>query len=97
MRFMSSGPASGLCADNSEPGAYFRFCVSLSLSVLPLLALCLSLSLSKINKHFFKMSKVNLYTLDFKQPESLKKIFFNVYLFLRERESGGGAERERET
>ena len=40
-------PCVGLCADSSEPGACFGFCVSLSLS--------LSLSLSqKINKHLKK-------------------------------------------
>ena len=38
-----------LCADSSELGACFRFCVSLSLSAPPLLILCLSLSLE--NKH----------------------------------------------
>ena len=46
-------PCSGLCADNSEPGAYFTFCVSLS-DPPPLalyFSLSLSLSLSKINKH----------------------------------------------
>ena len=42
-------PRAGLCADSSEPGACFGFCVSLSFSALPLLILCLSLS--KINKH----------------------------------------------
>ena len=47
-------PCVGLCADISEPGACFRFCVSLSLSTLclpslpPSLTFCLSLS--KINK-----------------------------------------------
>ena len=41
-------PRVGLCADSSEPGASFRFCVSLSLSAPPPLTLCLSLS--KINK-----------------------------------------------
>ena len=45
-------PHIGLCADSSEPGACLRFCVSLSLSALPLLILCLSLS--KINKKTFK-------------------------------------------
>ena len=35
-------PRVGLCADSSEPGACFRFCTSLSLS-LPLLSLSLSL------------------------------------------------------
>ena len=40
-------PQLGLCADSSEPGACFGFCVSLSAS--PLLVLCVSLSVSKIN------------------------------------------------
>ena len=46
-------PCIGLCANSSEPGACFRFCVSLSLYPFP----TLTLSLSKINKHkknFFK-------------------------------------------
>ena len=42
-------PRVGLCADSSEPGACFGFCVSLSLCPSP--ALALSLSLSKISKH----------------------------------------------
>ena len=37
-------PRIGLCADISEPGASFRFCVSLCLSASPLLVLSLSLS-----------------------------------------------------
>ena len=41
-------PRVGLCADSSEPGACFRFCVSLSLWPSPVHAL--SLSVSKINK-----------------------------------------------
>ena len=36
-------PRVGLCADRSEPGACFRFCVSISLSAPPLLMLCLCL------------------------------------------------------
>ena len=40
-------PRVGVCADSSEPGACFRFCVSFSLS-LPPLVFCLCLS--KINK-----------------------------------------------
>ena len=40
-------PRVGLCADSSEPGACFRFCVSLSLWTSPIHAL--SLSASKIN------------------------------------------------
>ena len=51
-------PHAAFCADSSEPGACFRFCVSLSLSLslslcLPLPCLCslsLSLPLSKLNK-----------------------------------------------
>ena len=35
-------PRVGLCADSSEPGAFFGFCVSLSAP--PLLMLCLSQS-----------------------------------------------------
>ena len=38
-------PCVRLCADSLEPGGCFRFCVSLSLSAPPLLALCPSLSL----------------------------------------------------
>ena len=40
-------PHFGLCADSSEPGASFRFCVSLSLSAPPPLSLSLSLSQKK--------------------------------------------------
>ena len=45
-------PRVGLCADSSEPGTCFGFCVSLSLcpSSLPSLPSC-ALSLSNINKH----------------------------------------------
>ena len=39
-------PRVGLCADSTEPGACFGFCVSLSLC----LSLACALSLSKINK-----------------------------------------------
>ena len=41
------GPRVGLCADSSEPGACFRFCVSLSLCLFPSHTLSLSLSLSQ--------------------------------------------------
>ena len=37
-------PRIGLCADSSEPGACFGFCVSLSLCPSPALSLSLSLS-----------------------------------------------------
>ena len=43
-------PRVRLWADGSEPGACFRFCVSLSLCPSPIHAL--SLSVSKINKHW---------------------------------------------
>ena len=43
-------PRVGLCADSSEPGACFGFCVSLSLPALPR-SHSVSLALSKINKH----------------------------------------------
>ena len=41
-----------LCADSSEPRAYFRFCVSIPLSAPLLFMLCLSLSLKNIKKVF---------------------------------------------
>ena len=45
-------PRIRLCADSSEPGACFGFCVSLSAPPHSLsLSLSLALSLSKINKH----------------------------------------------
>ena len=40
-------PRVGLCADSSEPGACFGFCVFLSLCPSPACVLCLSLSLSQ--------------------------------------------------
>ena len=51
-------PHIGLCADSLEPGSCFRFCVTLSLCPSPTCSL--SLSLSKINKHF-KIKKKLLY------------------------------------
>ena len=39
-------PHVGLCADSSEPGTCFGFCISPPLSALPMLMLCLSLSLN---------------------------------------------------
>ena len=47
----------GLCADSSEPGACFGFCVSLSLCPSSTCTHSLSLSLSKINKHLKKIFK----------------------------------------
>ena len=43
-------PCDELCADSSEPGACFRFCVSLSVYPSPIHALALSLSLPLKNK-----------------------------------------------
>ena len=44
LRFCEFESRVGLCAENSEPGAYFRFCVSLSLCPSPACALSLSVS-----------------------------------------------------
>ena len=44
-------PRVGRCADSSEPGACFGFCLPLSFWPSPTHALSFSLSLSKINKH----------------------------------------------
>ena len=52
-RFASLSTALG-CAGSSEPGACFRFCVSLSLSAPPTLAL----SLSKMYKHEGKLQRL---------------------------------------
>ena len=48
-------PRVRLCADRLEAGACFGFCVSFSLC--PSLTCALSLSLSKINKLFYKSQK----------------------------------------
>ena len=47
-------PHIGLCADSSEPGACFGFCVSLFLCLSPAHALFLS----KINKHLKNLKKI---------------------------------------
>ena len=52
-------PRVGLCADSSEPGAYFGFCVSLSLRLSHLHSV--SLCLSKINVK--KKTTLNVYSL----------------------------------
>ena len=46
-------PRVGLCADSSEPGACFRFCVSLSLCPFPAHALSLK-NKQTLKKIFFK-------------------------------------------
>ena len=58
--FLNSSPALG-CADSSEPGACFGFCVALSVCPLPhLCVLSLFLStLSNINKHKQTSKKIN--------------------------------------
>ena len=43
-------PRVGLCADSSEPGACFGFCVSLSLSAPPLFVLSQKLTNIKLKK-----------------------------------------------
>ena len=75
-------PCVGLCADSSEPGASFRFCVSLSLP----LSGAHTLSLSKINKHkifFPNVSVFNHRVVGIENYHFLK--IFNVYSFLRDR------------
>ena len=47
-------PRVGLCADSSEPGACFGFCLSLSLSLCPFPTRALSLSLSLKNEETLK-------------------------------------------
>ena len=59
LRVCEFEPRVGLCADNSEPGACFRFCVSLSLCPSPARILSLSLSQNKqtLNKQTNKQTK----------------------------------------
>ena len=47
LRVREFEPRVGLCADSSDPGACFGFCVSLSLCPSPARALSLSLSVSQ--------------------------------------------------
>ena len=54
-------PRVGLCADSLEPGACFRFCVSLSLCISP--TRTLSLSLKKKNKQYFLKKKEKIYLM----------------------------------
>ena len=78
------GPRVGLCADGSEPGACFGFCVCLPLWPCPTHALFLSLS--KINKHSTrKTSKTCLYIQgspekNFLCHRRLSEISFSMYL-----------------
>ena len=62
-------PRVRLCADSSEPGAYFRFCGSLSLCPSPAHVL----SLSKINKNI-KKNYLSAYEVFLK----LKKFSFYI-------------------
>ena len=48
-KFLSSGPESDY-ADSSEPGACFRFCISLSLCPSPVHALSLKNNVKKLKK-----------------------------------------------
>ena len=66
-------PHVGLCADSSEPGACFRFCVSLPLYPYPtcvMLCLSPSLSLSKRNIKKFKKNQNNTQNIN-KNPLSM--------------------------
>ena len=56
-QWVSSSPHVGPCADSSEPGARFGFCVSLSLGPSPACALLLSLSFK--NEQFKKVFSKN--------------------------------------
>ena len=47
-------PHVGLCADSSEPGAWFRFCVSIALCPSPTLSFSLSLSQNKTLKNLLQ-------------------------------------------
>ena len=71
-------PRVGLCADSSEPGGCFGFCVSLSLCPFPVCAL----SFSKINKHqkikIKKESKQTRYFHYFKYPFSECNLSFLI-------------------
>ena len=58
-RSVSFKPHVGLCADSSEPGACFRICVSLSLT----LPHSCSFSISKINKSWKKKKNKRLQRL----------------------------------
>ena len=55
LRVVSSSPTSGHCADSSEAGACFGFCVSFSLCPSP--AHALSPSVSKISSNILKSFK----------------------------------------
>ena len=70
------GPRVRLWADGSEPGACFRFCVSLSLCPSPVHAL--SLSVPKINKKkkkIEKKKKTNQYS-NYQRAEALHHQFW---------------------
>ena len=96
-------PCVRLCVGSSQPGACFRFCVSLSFSAH--LSLTLYMSLSKINIKKTRVSHTSKLT---NKLLKLKLVSLKVYLFCvcmrerereRERESTheqGRAERERE-
>ena len=64
-------PRARLCADSSEPGAYFRFCVSFSQSPSPTLTLSLSLK-NKNLKQFFKKKKRKINMVDFRVKTRIK-------------------------
>ena len=82
----------GLCADSSEPGACFRFCVSLSLSLSPTHpCLCLFLSQNTNIKKIFKTViywsqfyslEIQEWRVSYKGPNSIMRaiLLFSHYL-----------------
>ena len=67
----------GLCADSSEPGACFQFCVSLSLCPSP--AHALSLSVAKINKNIIKKNFKQLRAIFHRLGQSTSKVHIRVH------------------
>ena len=74
-------PCFGLCADSSEPGDCFRFCVSLSLC--PYCAY-ISVSLSQKNKHL-KNNNNKLVNVR-KNDNNFKRFFFLMFIYFCERD-----------
>ena len=71
-------PRVRLWADGSEPGASFRFCVSLSLCPSPVHAL--SLSVPKINKRWKNKKSLNLKSKQTKQTSLICPFNFSLLL-----------------
>ena len=75
-QFVGSSPRVGLCADNSEPGACFRFCVSLSLCPSPACAVSPCLSKINIKKNLKDIRMINKHMRDVKRYYPVKKCKF---------------------